>query len=1420
MSKHLSTGDPMWFRAIWGRQRLRIITKWLFLSICLFVVFIHSDSQGYELPPGAKLQPPTSSPPYGQWVSRDFWGRISGVYISVRFYTASGSYTDTRGYAEVFPRPAPGPAEPGYTWKCWPAINIYIYSVPYNKGKCSWIASGATEPDGAFIPTPLQIRNAQDDLRYVLNFNFPSTLKNLGTCPATTIGNPINTATGNKYQTETDFTAGPDTGLEFRRFYNSQGRGSSGLGALWRSTYSRSIIRLTDTVAKAVSADCQIDTFNLVGGAWKADPDVTSRLAPVIDASGHQTGWKLTKANDDTEFYSFAEGRLELVVSRSGRTTSLSYDLYNELTSVTGPFGQTITFTPGYNLNTASLTAPDGHVYSYTYDTSNNLTSVTYPDGKVRQYLYENVDFPHALTGIIDEKGVRFATFAYDDDGKAITTEHAGGVEKNTVAYNVDGSSTVTDALGRKYTTALTTQFDLIKPTSVTGACAGCDVKAYTYDAKGFIASTTDFNGNKTTYLHDARGLETSRTEAAGTALARTITTMWHPQFHLPTKIIEPGRTTTLVYDTKGNLLRRTITAGTVGALSRTWRYTYNSLGQVLTVNGPRTDVPDVTTFTYDVQGNLSTVTNPLGQITAFTSYDGAGRPLSMTAPNGIVTTFAYDPRGRLSSQTEGTEKTQYTHDAVGNLTKVTLPDGSSLTYSYDAAHRLIGIKDALGNRITYTLDKVGNRKKENVRDPANALARTTSRVYDALNRPIKAIGATGQTTSFAYDANDNLIKITDPLSRVTARAFDALNRLIETTDPAAGKTGYGYDVLDRLTGVTDPKGLATVYAYDGLDNQLQTSSPDTGLTTKTYDTAGNVLSATDARGQKTTYTYDKLNRLTKATFADGKTITYTYDQGANGVGKLTTLTDASGSLRWVYDAHGRVLTRTQIAGATTLTTSYAYDAAGRLAAMAYPSGRTVGYAYDAAGQVSALSLDGQPLLSQIKYRPFGPPASWVWKNGTAYTRHFDSDGRVVELPLGNDTRALTYDAAGRITGLTDAGGAQTFGYDALDRLTAYTAGATAQAYSYDADGNRLTLTAGTANSAYNYPAGNNWLLARTGSTPKTYTYDNTGNLVGDGSRAFAYDARRRMAKATVGAAATTYAINGLGQRVAKSGGGIATGLNRFVYDEAGNLVGEYDAAGKPIKETVWFAGAPVAVATPAAFFNVFADHLGTPRVITNQANGVVWNWKSDPFGNGKPTGSLTYNLRFPGQYYDKETGLHYNYFRDYDPTTGRYVQSDPIGLGGGVNTYGYAGANPVMRIDQLGLDCESEDPVRSAVQKVVEVAGEAGNQAAKKVSEVWSAVDKALGVSDFAQELQNISYQQNEGALQRAESFYNTAQGKELLDQQAQLFGYPSWQATDNVTKRWLITKTDLSHVIGNTQHVIDATREAGKSGTGLIYE
>lgn len=260
------------------------------------------------------------------------------------------------------------------------------------------------------------------------------------------------------------------------------------------------------------------------------------------------------------------------------------------------------------------------------------------------------------------------------------------------------------------------------------GPCRNCGVQArdITYDANGFVASRTNFNGHTTLYIHDARGLELSRTEAAGTPEERTVTTTWHPNLRVPIAITEPGKETRFTYDAAGRLLVRAQTHLAAGATRATTR-TYNDLGLLETVDGPRTDVSDLTRYAYDPRGDLVSVTDALDHQTEITAYDAHGRPSAIRDPNGTVTALAYDARGRLVRRTVDEQTTVFDYDAAGNLIRATLPNGAFLRYTYDAAHRSVALEDNLGNRIDYTLDALGNRLRENVTDPGGALSRTGS---------------------------------------------------------------------------------------------------------------------------------------------------------------------------------------------------------------------------------------------------------------------------------------------------------------------------------------------------------------------------------------------------------------------------------------------------------------------------------------------------------------------------------------------------------------------------------------------------------------------------------------------------------------------------------------------------------------------
>lgn len=1191
---------------------------------------------------------------------------------------------------------------------------------------------------------------------------------------------------------------------------------------------------------------------------YRSDSDVVDTIKILADASGALTGWKYTSADDEVEIYD-RTGKLLSITNRNGLKHTLSYDAKGRLISVSDTFGRSLKLTYNSANLLASLTDPAGWQYLFAYDNNGSLISITYPDGKVKTYLYEVSDAPWLLTGIIDESSNRFATYAYDSQRRAVLSTHAGGVNRTALAYNLDGTTTVTDALGTARSYNFTTINSVKKTTGLSQPCAGCGdttVRNLTYDTNGNIASRTDFNGTITTYQYDlTRNLETSRTEAASTTQARTITTQWHSTFRLPTRIAEPGRTTAFTYDSRGNLLTKTVT-DTASGQSRTWTYTYNVRGQILTEDGPRTDVSDITTYAYYTAnaadgsyrtGDLQSVTNALGHVTQFSAYDAHGRPKTIRDPNNLITQLDYWPRGWLKSRQVGTEPTYYEYSPTGLLKKVTLPDGSYLSYSYDKAHRLTDIQDNLGNKIHYTLDLLGNRKNETVFDPGGVLAQKHAWTYGALGRLSQDLGAwdlspaVTETTRYGYDGNGNLQTVTDAVGNATTYQYDPLNRLTRVLDPAVadqtpvrGETKYDYDALDHLISVTDPRGLATTYAYDGLDNLKIQTSPETGITAHTYDAAGNLKTTQDARyqgtGKQTSHLYDALNRVTQTTFADATQLKYSYDGSAPAKGRLTLLTDPKGSTGWTYNAMGRVTRKQQLIGPVSLTLRYGYDGFGRLSSATYPSGRQIQYGYDTAGRVSSVSVDGTMLVKAITYQPFGAVAGWTWANGTTYRRSFEGNGLVQSYPLGPNLRTVSFDNDLRIASYTEPGATQTFDYDPLSRLSGFTSAAFNQSYTYDAVGNRdtrFTVGQGSGTTNYTYASTSNRLTAVDATA---WLYDAAGHLTHKGSNVtYTYNARGRLSSATVGTVTTNYTLNGLDQRVRKDAPATLGSTRWFAYDEAGHLIGYYDANNRVIQETVYLGDLPLAVLTgdgllvdndmvgqttvagnwaseavtkgyqgadyrthtaggtdsftwtppvtasgsyrvyarwpsgagratnapytvthaggqttvaanqtgnsgqwnylgtftfiagaghhvslsanangavaadaikllpvaPGRYY-VHADHLNTPRVLTTTAHTMVWRWDSDPFGVGAPNQDpdgngvqVVYNWRFPGQFFDAETGLHYNYFRDYDPRVGRYIQSDPIGLRGGINTFAYVGGNPISRFDPTGLIVE-----------------------------------------------------------------------------------------------------------------------------------
>lgn len=752
---------------------------------------------------------------------------------------------------------------------------------------------------------------------------------------------------------------------------------------------------------------------------------------------------------------------------------------------------------------------------------------------------------------------------------------------------------------------------------------------------------------------------------------------------------------------------------------------TYNTKGLVATVDGPRTDVSDITKFTYDAQGRLATVTDALGHVTTYDTYDSYGNPGKVTDANGIVTLMTYTPEGWLQTTTQDANGakavTTLAYDAIGNVTQTKDADGVTLSYTFDDASRLTDVTDGVGNRVHYTLDAAGNRLKDETFNASGTVVRAVSRAFNSLSQLLTVTDALNRTvlsfdTTDGYDAEGHPIHSRDASGTQKKRGYDGLGRLVSSIEDYNGtnagsknaQTVTAYDASDNVAGISDPSALNTVYDHNGLGDLTGVHSPDTGTTLFTVDAAGNRLTKTDAKGVVTTYGYDALNRVVSASYTDATlNIGYFYDESntvtgcasSSAIGHLTRIVENGVTTSYCYDARGNVTDKRQTMGTVTDAVHYANTPANRIQAETRPGGAVVAYTRNSLGQVTSVTVTPasgamQVVASGIVWLPFGPIQSYTLGNGQTVARTYDKNYRVTDIVSPALELHFVLDAMGNITGVTETGGAgATYGYDPMYRLTSVKdpTGKAIETYTYNQTGDRLSKTApGAYTGTYKYKAGTHWL---TGMGTATRTYDangsTTGNAAAGSAWGYGYNGRGRMTVVQLGGTTVgSYVYNSAAERISKTASKVTT---RFVYDEASGLVSE--ASGTTRRDYVSVGDLPLAVVDTGSTTSVgfvTADGLGTPRAVSSATGAVIWNfpYSLNPFGENRANSTTGYvlNLRLPGQYADPEAGMKYNLNRTFDAATGRYLQSDPLGLAADTSTFGYVDSNPLLNADPLGL--------------------------------------------------------------------------------------------------------------------------------------
>lgn len=379
-----------------------------------------------------------------------------------------------------------------------------------------------------------------------------------GTCPAQSaasgtpsmgVADPVNVSNGNSYQVEVDYPGQPGTRMHFARYYNSR-------TLLWTHTYSARL-KIATSEIMLVNTDGRESLFTVSGGVATASPRELGRLEQTA------SGWRYDNTYNEHLHFD-TQGRLTRIDRANGTHEALVYGSNNIV--VTDSLGRTMTLTFNTAKRLSGLNAGALQV-AYTYSTAGRVTKATRTQGgqnKARTYHYEDPNEGGLLTGITDERNIRYVTWTYYADGRVKLNELNGAQSRYLFAYNGNGSTTVTNPLGKQATYTFQTIAGAKRITSLSGAVsANCPASnsTFTYNVRGLVATRTDNKGYVTTYDYDSRGLESSRTEAFGTPQARTITTEWHPTLFKPATITEPNRVTHFEYDSQGNPLSQTVTA-------------------------------------------------------------------------------------------------------------------------------------------------------------------------------------------------------------------------------------------------------------------------------------------------------------------------------------------------------------------------------------------------------------------------------------------------------------------------------------------------------------------------------------------------------------------------------------------------------------------------------------------------------------------------------------------------------------------------------------------------------------------------------------------------------------------------------------------------------------------------------------------
>ena len=1078
----------------------------------------------------------------------------------------------------------------------------------------------------------------------------------------TTVAEPINVATGNMFTSHTDILiTAREIPLELSRTYNSQDNFSGSFGYGWRSNYDIKLTEYPDTSCSVVEID-EKDVYtkyskNFVNGTYTSSAGKYSVLTKNSDLTYSIVRKQGRILTFDTH------GWLMKIQERNGNIINILRDFNGRITEVDDASGRKLLFTLDPLGRVTQTTDPANRIWTYAYDGDGNLIRVTDPLNNSTAYQY---DSNHRLIQKTDANN-HSLFFEYDSFGRACHSWQDENLNEITLSFDPDNSTTTTTDSRGNITKYEYNGYGLV--TKITDAQN--NIQTFAWDSNLNKTSFIDQNSHTSNFTYDSRG----NLLTAMDPLNNTTSFAYDPNFDfIKTATDAQGNVTTYDYDIKGNLIKLT------DALGNFLTNVYDTSGQLTN----STNSKDYTSsFTYDTYGDLATTTDALNHTTTF-SYDILGNRTQIKDAQNNITQYTYDNLNQLTQIKYPDNSTvSYAYDAVGNKISATDNASNTTTYIYDLNGKVVSVTNPLGKTVTFEYDSEGNRTKV-----IDQNLNQTSCQYDSINRLILVTNPLGLTKNYAYDSVGNCTSFTNAQNDRINYEYDSLNRLTKINYPTGSSVAFSYDVLGRRISMTDSQG-STTYAYDKLGRLTQVDGPVQNDTLQyTYDALGNRMSLILPDGKTILYAYDALNRLASITDPNNKITTYTYDS----VGNPGSITYPNGiQATYTFDALHRLthlLNQNPNNPQSELSEfGYTYDMAGRRSRVSL-SDSSIDYSYDASGELISENKNSGNNLYQISYE-------------------YDSAGNRTRMIKNGLEHLYTYNKANQLTQENFSGSAT------LPITVTGTVADTNGVQSLTVNGISATLNGNNFQCPINLSAGgNDIVVAATDNAGNTatktihvtydnqnsqvlYLYDNNGNLINRQSSTqilnLIYDYENRLKSVDSGSTSIAYGYDGDGKRISAVNG---QNILNYFYDGKDVIV-ENDGAGALVASYLrnpemggGIGGIIYAKqgANPETYYSY--DGLGSVANLSDPSGTNLQSYSYDAFGNllNQPSSN---NSR---QFLTKETdssGFIYFGSRYYDPSVGRFITQDPMGMVDGPNMYLYCNNDPVSLVDWWGLCVE-----------------------------------------------------------------------------------------------------------------------------------